>query len=174
MRDVLAANNEEKTRHETRHFFPFVQNPDRRLDLRHNPFRSTDHDTRSPARPHRPGFHCQRMGQNLSPERQGDPPQGNLQKPLRHHPGGRFVPAQRGQRQTAGHCRGRPLWRGEGAVFRPLRPDPGRARFCDPGLRSVLHRRERRFAPQCALARHQHRGFFRGGGFSRPAGECGP
>ena len=44
--------------------------------------------------------------------------------------------------------------------------------FSDDCLRPVLHRRERRYAPLCRIAGHQHRGFLRSGGLPLRAGEC--
>ena len=47
-----------------------------------------------------------------------------------------------------------------------------KAWLLDDCLRSVLQRRERRYAPLCRFAGHQHRGFLRSGGLPLRTGEC--
>ena len=80
-----------------------------------------------------------------------------------------YLPKNRARRAAAGPGRERSVWRGEGAVVRPLRADAGGARIRHAGVRSVLHGRERRRAAQCRIAGHQHRGLQRGRRLPRPA-----
>ena len=102
------------------------------------------------------------MGQSVPEKRQGKPPQGHIQKPLRHNARGGRLRAKRRSRKASGNCRLRAVRRGEGAVVGPLRPDDGGAGVSGNRLRPVLHRRKRRIPALCGLSRHQHRGFLRG------------
>ncbi len=108
------------------------------------------------------------LGQDLSEKRQSRSPQGHVHQSLRHHSGGRPLYSQ-GRRAVSRASTQRSVRRGQGTVLRPLCPDDGRARFRHAGLRPVLYGGKRRRTAQCRLSGHQHRGFQRGGGLSRPA-----
>ena len=113
------------------------------------------------------------MGQGVPEKRQSGTQKSDLSQPLRHHAGGGYVHAEGHRGQAARHCRQRSVRCGKGAVLRSVCAENGRAWLLDDCLRSVLHRRERRYTPLCRFAGHQHRGFLRCGRLSLRAGECG-
>lgn len=79
------------------------------------------------------------MGQGVPLEPEGEPPQGDLYEPLRHHPGGGYVCAQRGRRQAAGHRRERTVRGREGTVVGTVCHDTGRTGLPHHRLRPLVH-----------------------------------
>ena len=72
-------------------------------------------------------------------------PEGDVQEPLRHHLGGRPVPAkERSGQKLRGARRLRPFRRGEGAVVRPVRAAMAERGFVTLAFDPSLHRRKRR------------------------------
>ena len=106
----------------------------------------------------------QEWDKTFPPERRSTSQQSNFPQPLRHHPCRRPVyPEERGGR-TPGDCHKRPVRRRQGAGIRAICAGTRQTRLPYDSLRPFIHRRERRTAPLCGIARHQHRGLLRGGG----------